>query len=574
MKNKIFNIITLFSLVIFLNIITEYTNIQIDLTKDNLYSISKETKDILNELDDRIFIKVYLEGDFPAEFKYLQKSTYDFLKRLKEIQPSLIDFEFINPNENSNEQTKLDLFKQLVSQGLAPTDIEIRKLESSTNQIIFPGAIMYYKDKSIAVNFLKNQIFSNSPSENVKSSIENIEFEFMSAILHLTRNSLDNIAFLEGNGQLLEEEVFDITESVLGDNLRLSYYFNVNRFNLKELPIDTNTLEINIAKQIERMKKYQAIIIAKPTIPFNNIDKFLIDQYIMNGGKVLWLIDGVNASMDSLLKQTSFVTNKNELNLDDQLFKYGVRINADLVEDLRCTQIPIVTGYSNNIPQQRFFPWPYFPLVLSNSSHSISKGLDGIKCEFVSSIDLINNSIKKTVLLSTSSESRLLPAPAKVSLGILENPPDLKSFNKPNQNIAVLLEGEFESVFKNRILPKNQKIKFKEDSKENKMIIVSDGDLIANKVSDKGIKFPLAYDKYIEYVYPGNKYFLLNAIQYLCNNRDITSLKTKSIKLRMLDKKKISTYRPIIQFINIILPLLFLILFSIFYYFQQKKKYA
>ena len=166
-------------------------------------------------------------------------------------------------------------------------------------------------------------------------------------------------------------------------------------------------------------------------------------------------------------------------------------------------------------PQQRFFPWPYFPLVLSNSSHSISKGLDGIKCEFVSSIDLINNSIKKTVLLSSSSESRLLPAPAKVSLGILENPPDLKSFNKPNQNIAVLLEGEFESVFKNRILPKNQKIKFKEDSKENKMIIVSDGDLIANKVSDKGIKFPLAYDKYIEYVYPGNKYFLLNVLDHL-----------------------------------------------------------
>ena len=256
------------------------------------------------------------------------------------------------------------------------------------------------------------------------------------------------------------------------------------------------------------------------------------------------------------------------------MFKYGVRVNSDLIEDLRCTQIPIVTGYSNGLPQQSFFNWPYFPLIKSNSSHSISKGIDGVKCEFVSSIDLIDNSIEKTVLLSSSSKSRILPAPSKVSLGILENPPKRESFNKENFPVAVLLEGKFESVYKNRILPKNQKVKFKQESEDNKMIIVSDGDLIANKVSNSGAILPLGYDRYIDYIFSGNKYFILNSIQYLCDTKNVMSIKNKTINLRMLNKKKILNNRNVIVLINIILPLFILFLFALTYQIKQRNSYG
>ena len=260
--------------------------------------------------------------------------------------------------------------------------------------------------------------------------------------------------FLEGNGQLNKKEVYDITESVLKDNEKLSYYYNIEYFNIKDFKIDSINGDVDITQQIESLLKYKAIIIAKPTIPFNILEKFIIDQYIMNGGKILWLIDGVTADIDSLKANTSFIALKNDLNLDDQLFKYGVRINANLIEDVRSTQIPIITGYSNNMPQQTFYAWPYYPLLFSDINHPISKGLDAIKCDFVSSIDTIKNSSKKTILLTSSKQSRLNPTPAKISLGIIENPPPIYSFNKSKIPLAVLLEGKFESVFQNRILPK------------------------------------------------------------------------------------------------------------------------
>ena len=310
--------------------------------------------------------------------------------------------------------------------------------------------------------------------------------------------------------------------------------------------------------------QYTTIVIAKPSIPFNNLEKFLLDQYIMNGGKILWLIDGVKANMDSLqFNNGSFIATQNNLNLNDQLFKYGARINYNIVEDLRATKIPIITGYSNNLPQQEFFTWPYFPLLNSNSQHPISRNLDAIKCNFASSIDTIQNNIKKTILLKSSKKTRTISAPVKISLNMLKNPPKLDTYNKENQIIAVLLEGEFESVFKNRMLPKNQKISFIEKSKPTSMIIVSDADIIANDVSSNGNIYPLGYDKFIEYIYKGNKTFIINAIQHLCNSPNVNQLKSKKIKLRLLDKSITKSYRNLIQLLNIFVPLLFLLI--IFY---------
>ena len=560
-------------LIILTNVLVSFTDFSLDITADGKHSISEETIKTLEKVDDIVFIKVYLEGDFPAEFKHLQSEVLNLLSSFKTIADDNLEFEFINPNEGKNEKDKVDLYKQLVKQGLAPTDIEIKKAGSSINQIIFPGAIIYYKDKEIAVNFLKNSVTKNA-GENINASVENLEFEFISAIYHISKTKTHRIAFLEGNGELSASEVYDITESVMQDNDKLSYHYTTDRFNIKEFEIDSNTLQANISIQVKKLTSYKAIIIAKPTIAFNMLDKFIIDQYLMNGGKILWLIDGAKASMDSLQQNKSFIATNNDLKLSDQLFKYGIRINANLIEDLRSTEIPIVTGYSNNIPQQSYFPWPYYPLLFSDNNHPISKGLDAIKCDFASSIDTIKNNINKTILLHSSKQSRISPTPAKVSLGILENPPPITSFNKEKLPIAVLLEGEFESVFKNRILPKNQKLNFISQSKKTQMIVVSDGDLIRNSVSNNGDIYPLGYDRFIKYTYPGNKKFIMNSIHFLCDETGLTQLKSKEIKLRLLDKEKIKNNKTFIQLINILLPLLILLIFAFIFTKIKKIKYA
>jgi len=572
--NKYISAVLLIILVLFINILISFINWNVDLTADKKYSFSKESTAIINSLEDKLYVKVYLEGDFPAEFKKLQKSIEDLLKLFKVIGNNNIDFEFIDPNNLANDNEKLALFKQLVKLKLSPTDLEIKKDGKQVNQIIFPGAIIYYKDKQAAVNFLK-QTPGESPGSNINTSIEALEYEFVSAIEHLTKNRLAKIAFLEGNGELNENQVYDITESVLDDNFNLSYYYKVDRFNIKEFAIDSTTMLPDLSRKSALLNTYKAIIIAKPTITFNNLDKFLIDQYIMQGGKVLWLVDGVNASMDSLQnKSGAFIATKNVLNIDDQLLRYGVRINANLIQDLRSTKIPIITGYSNNKPQQSYFSWPYSALLVSDSKHAISKGLDGIKCEFVSSIDTVKNNIRKTILLHSSKESRLSPAPSKISLGILENPPTTNSYNKEFLLIAILLEGEFESVFKDKLVQKNQQIQFVEKSVNTKMIVISDGDMIANDLSNSGGIYPLGYDKNIKFTFPGNKHFLINAVQYLCGDNSLSHLKVKELSLRMLDKKKVQKNKFIIQLINIALPILLLLLFALFSVRYKKRKYA
>ena len=572
--NKYISSVLLIVFVLLLNILSSFIKWDVDLTADKKYSFAKASTEIINSLEDKLFIKVYLQGDFPAEFKKLQKSTVDLLKRFKEIENNNIDFEFIDPNNVANDNEKLALFKQLVKLNLSPTDLEIKKNGKQENQIIFPGAIIYYKDKQIAVNFLK-QSPGISPAGNINTSIEALEYEFISAIKRLTQNRLDKIAFLDGNGELNKQQVYDITESVLDDNFNLSYYYKVDHLNIKEFIIDSVTMLPDLQKQFTLLNSYKAIIIAKPTIPFNKLEKLLIDQYIMQGGKVLWLIDGVKASMDSLQNKSGFfIATKNELNIDDQLLRYGVRINSNLIQDLRSTKIPIITGYSNNKPQQSYFSWPYSALLVSDSKHSVSKGLDGVRCEFVSSIDTIKNNIKKTILLHSSKESRLNYTPSKISLGILENPPTNNSYNKEFLPIAILLEGEFESVFKGKLVQKNQQLKFIDKSVNNKMIVISDGDMIANDLSTSGNIYPLGYDKNLKFTYTGNKHFLINAIQYLCGDNGLSNLKLKELSLRMLDRKKIQKNKLIIQMINIGIPLLLLLIFALFFLRYKKRKYA
>jgi gliding-associated putative ABC transporter substrate-binding component GldG len=389
----------------------------------------------------------------------------------------------------------------------------------------------------------------------------------------MLNNKKANIAILEGNGELTENELYDLTNSVNGDNNNLNYYYNVERFNLKEFEYDSIKNEPLISNQLNRLNRYDVAIIASPTVPFNKLDKFLLDQYIMNGGKILLVIDAVNANLDSLNnKEGFFISSKQTLNLDDQLFKYGLRINSDLIQDIRSTEIPIITGYSNNRPIQEFFKWPYFPLIAGNEN-IISKNIDAISTNFVSSIDTIRNNIQKTILLSSSDKSRIIQTPTKISLSILENQLPTNTFNKKNIPIAVLLSGRFTSVFRDRIIPKDKNINFREFSDSTEIIVISDGDIIRNDISSKGFPLPLGYDKYINYTYDGNKKFILNAIQYLSDNDGLINLRSKSLKIRLLNMDLINNYNSLIMILNIFLPVFVFILIILTIQFNIRPKY-
>ena len=561
-----------FSLVLLLiaNLLANHFSFNIDLTEDKKYTLSNDSKSILSNINDNLSIKVYLEGNLPAGFELLSNSINDFLVSCKK-ENNLIDVEFINPNIEDLEQ-KENLFKQLQDQGLYPTDLTIKKTNETSRKIIFPGAIIYYKDKRECVNILENN-FSVSPQNNINISIENIEFQFISTFNKMLNNKKVNIAILDGNGELTENELYDLTNSVNGDNNNLNYYYNVERFNLKEFEYDSIRNEPLISNQLNKLNRYDVAIIAAPTIPFNKLDKFLLDQYLMNGGKILLVTDGVNADLDSLNnKEGFFISSKQNLNLDDQLFKYGLRINSDLIQDLRSTEIPIITGYSNNRPIQEFYKWPYFPLI-SGNENIISKNIDAISTNFVSSIDTLKNNIKKTILLSSSDKSRIIQTPTKISLSILENPIPSITFNKKNIPIAVLLSGSFTSVFKDRIAPKDKNINFKEFSDSTEIIVISDADIIRNDISNKGIPLPLGYDKYINYTYDGNKKFILNAIQYLSDNDGLINLRSKTLKIRLLNMDLINNYKSLIMILNIFLPVILFILIIFTIQFNIRPKY-
>ena len=561
-----------FSLVLVLiaNLLANHFSFNIDLTEDKKYTLSNDSKSILSNINDNLSIKVYLEGNLPAGFELLSNSINDFLVSCKK-ENNLIDIEFINPNIEDLEQ-KENLFKQLQDQGLYPTDLTIKKTNETSRKIIFPGAIIYYKDKRECVNILENN-FSVSPQNNINISIENIEFQFISTFNKMLNNKKVNIAILDGNGELTENELYDLTNSVNGDNNNLNYYYNVERFNLKEFEYDSIRNEPLISNQLNKLNRYDVAIIAAPTIPFNKLDKFLLDQYLMNGGKILLVTDGVNADLDSLNnKEGFFISSKQNLNLDDQLFKYGLRINSDLIQDLRSTEIPIITGYSNNRPIQEFYKWPYFPLI-SGNENIISKNIDAISTNFVSSIDTLKNNIKKTILLSSSDKSRIIQTPTKISLSILENPIPSVTFNKKNIPIAVLLSGSFTSVFKDRIAPKDKNINFKEFSDSTEIIVISDADIIRNDISNKGMPLPLGYDKYINYTYDGNKKFILNAIQYLSDNDGLINLRSKTLKIRLLNMDLINNYKSLIMILNIFLPVFLFILIILTIQFNIRPKY-
>ncbi|MDQ3051092.1 MAG: gliding motility-associated ABC transporter substrate-binding protein GldG [Bacteroidota bacterium] len=555
-SQNIVRLVLLLILLVGINVVASYVFTRFDLTSEKRFTLSPATKNLVKNLDDIVYVKVYLDGDFPPAFKRLQNATREMLDELRAYSNGNIEYEFINPSEHPEQSERNKLFQQLVDRGIQPTNLQAQNKSETSQQIIFPGAIVSYLGQELPLMLLQDQIGA-SPEQMLNNSIQGLEYGFGNIIRKLSSKVPQRIAIIEGHGEVPEENLADITRA-------LSSFYMVER--------------VRIEEKLDKLKGFKAIIVAGPDSVFSEKDKFIIDQFIMRGGKALWLIDGTKVTMDSLQRSAETIAIANEIGLDDMLFRYGARINYNLVLDIQAAPIPIVTGYVGNRPQQTLLPWYYFPLAIPESTHPVVNNLNAVKFDFVSSIDAVgSDAVKKTPLLTSSRYSKVFTTPARVTLDIMREEPDLKTYNNPGQIFALLLEGSFDSNFKNRVssqIVADSLIGFKDKSIETRMIVVGDGDVIKNgvKKSTGGI-IPLGMDRYSGQLY-GNKNFILNCIDYLCDDSGLMTVRSKELKLRLLDKTRVEASLAEWKIINTAGPVVIIVLFGIIKFYRRRKKYA
>lgn len=556
-QKDIFNLLlSLLALFVIMQVLQFYF-FRWDLTSEKRYSLSDNTKQLVQSLDKDLFFEIYLAGDLPHGFSKLQKASMEMIDEFAAYSNVNITYSVINPNDVLNPKKRNEFFEQLVSRGLKPTSLQEKTTDGSLKQkIIVPGIIVHDKEKETAVHLLKSSSGA-SAEENLNHSVETLEFELSKAIRLLQNIKPKKIAFLTGHKELNEYEVADITASLL-------QRYEVERVKATELN-QTN-------------KDYSVLVIAQPRKEFAKDDKYQIDQYIMAGGSVLWLVDEVQVSMDSLSVKESTIAYYKPLNIEDQLFTYGLRINPDLVMDIQGQLIPVQTALPGE--QAKFTPasWYYSPLLNCPDNHPITRKLNVVKAEFANSIDWVgdNKNISKKVLLSSSNYTNLEKVPSVIRLDIVNKKPLPEYFADGKRKIAVLLEGKFKSAFKNRAWKGINRKTFRDESKPAKMIVISDGDLIKNRVRGLGKNRQieaLGYDRYSRKTY-GNRNFLLNCIDYLSDNEGWMDLRTREVKLRLLDKTKIRSERIFWQVFNVLLPLFLLLIFGLIRFYMRKRKFA
>lgn len=556
-------------IIILVNVIASYLFTRFDLTAEKRYSLAPATKKLLKSSDDIIFFKVYLEGDLPAGFRRLANETREMLDEFRAYNKE-VEFEFVNPSENPNSKERNEAYKLLVERGLQPTDLRVNEKGESRQLIIFPGCIVSYKGKEVPVQLLMTQL-GQDPDKVLNNSIQALEFNLASAVEKLTTTIKPSVAIIEGQGELTLQETIDLQHA-------LSEFYTVDRVTIDH---KINSLAIRLTGDTVTqplVNRYKAIIIAKPTKPFDEKDKFLIDQFIMRGGRVLWLIDPVFASMDSLEKYNTTMGIVNDINLEDMLFNYGVRLSTSLVMDLNALQIPLTTGMIGNQPQIQYFPWYFFPLLVPVQNHPIVNGLNAIKTEFVSVADTVEKpGITKTILLTTSPYSRTVNAPALIDLQILRKEPDPNLYVQGPQPVAVLLEGIFPSAFLYRIPPEisgDPGLGFREKSKPTKMVVIADGDIAKNQFHFRdGYPLPLGYDQYTRQQF-GNKDLLMNIMNYLTDDSGLISVRSRELKMRLLDSSRLANEKIYWQLLNVLLPLVLVGGFGLAKSRLRHRKYA
>ncbi|HEY6915635.1 MAG TPA: gliding motility-associated ABC transporter substrate-binding protein GldG [Paludibacter sp.] len=531
---------------------------RIDLTTDKRYSIADQTKNLMSSINNPLEVTVYLDGELNPGFLRLKKSTAELLDELSIYSHEAINIHYVNPALANTSEERERNYAKLVAQGLTPTAVYERDKEGkSIQKVIFPWIEISYNGKKVAVCLLKN-ILGNSGEENLNISIENLEFEITDGIRRAVNTEVKKIAFIEGHGELSEPETYDICKS-------LSRYFQIDRGVLG------NNASI--------LKDYKAIIIAKPTQPFSESDKFIIDQYIMNGGNVLWLVDGVRIAKENLSTIGLSPAMELDVNLSDQLFRYGVRINPILLQDVQCVSVPVNVAPKNATPQFEPSPWFYAPLLLASPEHPVTRNITEVRTEFCSGIDLVgeNKQVKYQLLLATSDNTHIVGTPTTIDLSQTPKASDKSYFNAGYVPVAVAMEGHFDSDFANRMVPKGMTgtLPVREKSLYSRQIVVADGDIIRNETTGKtdSTVIPLGFDRYMNQQF-GNKDFIQNAILYLTDNDGWMQLRSRTLKLRLLNKKITNSDRITWQLANVLIPIGLLILFGIGYQIVRKRKYT
>ena len=547
--------ITIFVLVV-LNVLGSLFFHRFDLTKDKRYTLSETSLQIVKQVKNPLSIKIYMQGDLPADFRRLQQETKQLLEEFQAYNSNIV-FEFVNPMENEDES--MDLVKSLYQKGLTPINLTVDDKGKQSQAMVFPWAIAVYNNKEVNIPLLKNRMGA-STTQKVIGSIQHLEYSIADAINKITKDKQKKVAIIKGNGEINEIHIAKMLMQI-----RESYYIG---------PFTLDSVSKNPTGSLDALKKYDLAIIAKPTQTFSDEEKQVLDQFIMNGGKTLWLIDQVAADMDSLYNQAgATLAYPRDLNLNDMFFKYGFRINPDLVKDEQGSPIKLATGEQGTATQYQDFVWKFAPLVAPQGTHPIVKNLGGIKFDFASPIDTLKNGIKKTVLLQSSPYSKKIGTPAEINLNIVSEETSPKDYlDKGNLPLSVLLEGSFHSAFENRVLPFKDN-SFQSKGKPGKMIVIADGDLARNQLDKNGLPVELGYDQRSGNLYD-NKDFMMNCINYLLDDTGLINIRSKDLDLPLLDKEKVYENYSQTQLITIGLPILILLVFGLVFTYLRKKKYS
>jgi gliding-associated putative ABC transporter substrate-binding component GldG len=538
-------------LVVILNILGSWYFVRIDLTEEKRYTIKPQTKDLLKNLDDAVYVEVYLEGELNPGFERFKKSIRETLEEFRIYSDDKIQYIFTDPNLAMGEKARNEFIAELNSKGIAPRNVIENKDGKRVEKLVFPGAVISYGGMETGVMLLKGNAMQGS-QEVLNQAIEGVEYELANAIHKLTNVDRKKVGFVTGQGEL--------------NGLSIASFENA----LSE-QYDINEVGLNFK---EKLSDYDALILAKPTQAFSNLDKYNLDQYLMRGGRLLLLLDRLDAAMDSASSDNYFAF-PYDLNLDDQLFKYGVRINQDLIQDRVSGRYPIVVSNAGK-PQIMQMEWPFFPLINQYADHPITRNLDATLVKFTSSMDTIKAAgVKKTPLLFSSQYSRKAVAPVKVGVNDLRNQLQSGEFNESKIPIGYLLEGKFTSLYKNRFAPDGADVKnFQEESTSTKLVVIADGDIIRNDVNPRdGSVQPLGFDPFTQYTF-ANQDLLLNSVAYLLDENGLIKARNKEIKIRPLDKEKIKEERLFWQVINLFVPLLLVIVFGFSRSYWRKLKYS
>ncbi|WP_127019264.1 gliding motility-associated ABC transporter substrate-binding protein GldG [Flagellimonas beolgyonensis] len=542
-----------FIAILLLNLLAGFIYTRFDLTEDRRYTLSEPAVEVAQKFDGPVIIDILLDGNIPAEFSKLKSETVQlmesFVAKNKNISYNLID-----PLED--ETKAQETIAQLQSLGLQPANVTVEENGKVSNELVFPWAMVNYNDQTVKVPLLKNKLGSNS-EERINNSVQQLEYAFADAFTKLSITEKKSIAVIKGNGELDDIFIADYLTTIRD-------YYNIGAFTL-------DSVASNPQKVLDQLNDFDLALIAKPTQPFTDAEKYVMDQFIVQGGKSLWLVDQVAMEMDSIYAGGgSAIALPRELNLKDFFFSYGVRINPVLVNDLYFTQIVLATGEGND-SQYNPLPWYYNPMVFSRNDHPINTNMEAVRYQFTSPIEVLENDYTKTVLLRSSPLSKTDGIPREISLDILNQQPDQSTYTSGNQPLAVLIEGDFSSMYKNRIKPLDLN-GASENGPANKMIVISDGDVIKNQLRN-GRPLELGYDKWTSSFY-GNKEFLVNCTNYLLDNTGLINIRNKRVSIPLLDVKKITDQRTKWQLINIGLPVVLTLAFGLFFSYYRKQKFS